>query len=121
MGGLQLHEAYNVVLHEFAHQLDAEDGITAHGGPQRNGSGHSALYERLKRAHLRLKHDLAHGRTTVLDPDGEDSLEEFFAVATESFFERPLALRNWDKELFAELVRYFRQDPAEWPHIQSVP
>ncbi len=119
MEGLSLHEAYNVVLHEFAHQLDAEDGITADAGYQANGTECGALHERLKRGHLRLQHDLAHGRATVLDPYGDESLAEFFAVATESFFERPLDLRSWDRELYAELTRYFRQDPAEWAHDQS--
>ncbi|HEX9022727.1 MAG TPA: M90 family metallopeptidase [Geobacteraceae bacterium] len=116
MEEMPLHDAYNVVLHEFAHQLDAEEGITAEAAPLADGTRCSALNERLRRGHLRLKHDLAHGRVAALDPYGEENVEEFFAVATESFFERPLALRNWDRELYTELADYFRQDPAEWTH-----
>ncbi len=101
-------EAYNVVLHEFAHQLDAEDGLTAEMTSRR------ALSDRLRRGHLRMRRDTAHGRATVLDPYGEENLAEFFAVAVESFFERPAALLNWDKELYAELARYFRQNPDQW-------
>ena len=116
--GPDVHEAYNVVLHEFAHQLDTEGGITS-GAPHPAGpSRRRTLAEVLERGLLRLKHDLARGRATVLDPYGEESLEEFFAVATECFFERPLSLRNWDSELFLELSGYYRQNPAEWDGVK---
>jgi MtfA peptidase len=111
--GLEVHEAYNVVLHEFAHQLDAEDGITAAALlPKR--ARFWELAEVLEREYLRLQHDTAHRRTTLLDPYGAESPEEFFAVATECFFEQPVPLRQRHPELYAGLARYFRQDPAEW-------
>ena len=112
--GPDVHEAYNVVLHEFAHQLDVEDGITSGAPLPVQPSRRRALAEVLERGRLRLKHDLDRARATVLDSYGKESLEEFFAVATECFFERPLSLRNWDTELFLELSGYYRQNPAEW-------
>ncbi len=112
--GLKLREAYNVVLHEFAHQLDAEDGITAGARLAEDAGQSCAMFEILEQAHRRLRYDVRRGRVTALDPYGEESLEEFFAVATELFFERPTALRVWDSGLFAGLVRYYRQNPAEW-------
>jgi Mlc titration factor MtfA (ptsG expression regulator) len=115
--GLETHEAYNVVLHEFAHQLDAEYGITSGAPLLARRSGNRPLVEGLERGHRRLKDELLHGRATVLDPYGEESLEEFFAVATESFFMRPLSLMHWDFDLFRELVRYYRQNPSEWKDI----
>jgi MtfA peptidase len=115
--GVEAHETYNVVLHEFAHQLDAEDGITSGTPLLSRRSGNRSLVEGLERGYQRLKDDLLHGRATVLDPYGEESLEEFFAVATESFFVHPLSLREWDYGLFAELMRYYRQNPAEWKDI----
>ena len=116
--GPGVHEAYNVVLHEFAHQLDVEDGITSGAQLSAGPSRRRTLTEILERGHLRLKRDLARGRATVLDPYGEENLAEFFAVATECFFERPLSLRNWDTELFLELSGYYRQDPAEWEGLK---
>jgi len=115
--GLEAHETYNVVLHEFAHQLDAEDGITSGTPLLSRRSGNRTLVEGLERGYQRLKDDVLHGRATVLDPYGEESLEEFFAVATECFFVHPLSLRQWDYGLFAELMRYYRQNPAEWKDI----
>jgi len=112
--GLETHETYNVVIHEFAHQLDAEDGITSGAPLLARRSGTRTLLDALERGFERLQDELLHGRATVLDPYGEESLEEFFAVASECFFMRPLLLRLWDFALFAELVRYYRQNPAEW-------
>jgi Mlc titration factor MtfA (ptsG expression regulator) len=112
--GPEVHEAYNVVLHEFAHQLDAEDGITSCAPLPAKPSRRRTLAEALEHGRLRLKHDLARARATVLDPYGEENLEEFFAVVTECFFERPLPLRNWDPELFLAISGYYRQNPAEW-------
>jgi Mlc titration factor MtfA (ptsG expression regulator) len=50
----------------------------------------------------------------VLDPYGASSPAEFFAVATESFFEQPHALAARHPELYAEFQRYFRVDPRDW-------
>lgn len=111
---LDLPGAYNVVLHEFAHQLDAEDGITTDGPILPTRSRHRGLAEILEREHQRLRHEVAHGRTTLLDPYGATSQAELFAVATESFFEEPRRLRERHPELYAELSRYYRQDPAAW-------
>ena len=52
------------------------------------------------------------GSPTVLDTYGATNPAEFFAVATETFFERPRALLARHPELYAELERFFRQDPA---------
>jgi Mlc titration factor MtfA (ptsG expression regulator) len=117
--GLETHEAYNVVLHEFAHQLDAEDGITSGAPLLARRSGTRPLLEALEKGLQKLKEEVLHGRATVLDPYGEESLEEFFAVASECFFMRPLLLRDWDSGLFAELVRYYRQNPAEWKDSET--
>ncbi len=108
-GGLDVHAGYNVVLHEFAHQLDAEDSITSARHSE------SGLAQAIKQEYLRLQRDTVHGRTTVLDPYGAESPAEFFAVATECFFETPYPLRERHPRLYEELSRYYRQDPASWP------
>jgi Mlc titration factor MtfA (ptsG expression regulator) len=60
----------------------------------------------------RLRRDVEHGRTSVLDEYGATNLAEFFAVATECFFEKPGQLRGKHPELYGELKAYYQQDPA---------
>jgi len=107
MSGVDEEGAYNVVIHEFAHQIDAECGIT--GG---YGSGGEQL---LEREFHRLQHDTAHRRQTLFDQYGAESPAEFFAVVTETFFESPIRFKAGHPELYAEMSNFFRQDPAEWP------
>ena len=52
------------------------------------------------------------GIPTLLDTYGATNPAEFFAVATEAFFERPRALRHQHPSLYRELKRFFRQDPV---------
>lgn len=103
----------NVVLHEFAHQLDSSSGRT-NGAPPlvRNSYKNwarvlSANYEDLKR---RSRQSLP----TVIDTYGATNPAEFFAVATETFFERPHDLHHRRPELFEELSIYYRLDPRDW-------
>jgi Mlc titration factor MtfA (ptsG expression regulator) len=49
---------------------------------------------------------------TLLDPYGAENAAEFFAVATETFFELPEDLRDLHPELYEVLRDYYRQDPA---------
>jgi len=101
----------NVVLHEFAHQLDAEDGVTdgvpmlAPGALRTWGRVLSAEYERLRQ-------DAAHDRPSALDSYGASNRAEFFAVATETFFEKPDQLEREHPELYGQLQQFYRQDPA---------
>lgn len=102
----------NVVLHEFAHQLDAEDG-SVEGAPALSDRSHYVTWARiLGREYEQLRRDAAMGRATVLHEYGATSPAEFFAVATECFFIRPEALLRRHPELYAELSGYYGQDPA---------
>jgi Mlc titration factor MtfA (ptsG expression regulator) len=111
-GEIEVHAGYNVVLHEFAHQLDAEAGITS--APHLSRRREPRLAQTLGQECLRLQRDAAHGRTTVLDPYGAESPAEFFAVATECFFEKPRQLKERHPKLYEELARFYRQDPDSW-------
>jgi MtfA peptidase len=103
---------HNVVLHEFAHQLDTEDG-KADGAPMLpRRSSYIAWSRILGRDFARLRDDAAHARDTLLDYYGSTNPAEFFAVATECFFERPAEMRTLHPELYQELTEYYRQDPA---------
>ena len=105
-------DGYNVVLHEFAHQLDLEDYF-ADGTPLLRENGH---YERwaevFESEYSDLIHDLRRGRRTVIDEYGATNEAEFFAVAVEAFFGTPIKLRRRHPDLYRELSAYFRQDPA---------
>jgi Mlc titration factor MtfA (ptsG expression regulator) len=108
-----LRPAHSVVVHEFAHQLDAEDGDVT-GAPKLGsraryvewahvlGEEYGALGERLSR-----------GLATDIDAYGATSPAEFFAVVSEHFFEGPAALRKTHPALYDELVSFYRLDPAE--------
>jgi MtfA peptidase len=104
----------NVVLHEFAHQLDFEDyvadGVPGLTNRQQQLSWRAVM--RLEFAALRAADET--GIPTLLDTYGAASAAEFFAIAVEVFFERPRALRARHPKLFAELQRYFQQDPTEY-------
>ncbi len=102
----------NVVLHEFAHQLDAEGG-SVEGAPVLSDRSRYVAWARiLGREYERLRLDASRGRNTVLHRYGATSPAEFFAVATECFFTRPGLLKARHPELYAELKGYYRQDPA---------
>ena len=55
-----------------------------------------------------------HHNTTLLDQYGATNPAEFFAVATETFFEKPVQMAEHYPELFEELKKYYRIDPQEW-------
>ncbi|MBI1365415.1 MAG: hypothetical protein GC153_05600 [Alphaproteobacteria bacterium] len=113
-GAADPNDGRNVVYHEFAHQLDHETGV-ADGAPLLPRAQSAVKWAHVMRAaydHLRA--DLAAGRGTVLNPYGATSPAEFFAVATEHFFEQPERMRAALPALFEELRAYFNLDPSGW-------
>ena len=117
--GSDIHDGHNVVLHEFAHQLDSEDGRTDGAPPLPHRSMYVAWARILGEDFLRLRREAEEGLPTVLDQYGATNPAEFFAVATECFFEKPLQLQNNHPELYESLKLYFRQDPARFPPRSS--
>jgi MtfA peptidase len=113
-GALDLHDGHNVVLHEFAHQLDQQDG-SADGAPILDHRSQYVTWARvLSDEYQQLRRDSEQGRTDVLDEYGATNPAEFFAVATECFFEKPIQLRREHPQLYEELKAYYRQDPASF-------
>ena len=103
---------HNVALHEFAHQLDQENGV-ADGAPQLARSSQYRTWARiLGREYNELLADVEADRPSLLDQYGATNPAEFFAVVTESFFEQPEQLKATHPELYAELALFYRQDPA---------
>ncbi len=107
-------DGQNVVLHEFAHQLDFENR-DADGTPALETHAQYVAWARVMSAEFNaLRVAEAHGLPTVLDGYGATSQIEFFAVATEAFFERPRALKAKHPVLYRELQNFFRQNPEEY-------
>jgi len=103
----------NLVLHEFAHQLDFENQ-NGDGTPALNSPGDYVAWGRVMSAEFnRLRSGLdADDESSVIDEYGATNPAEFFAVITEAFFERPRALRKKHPALYAQLQRFYRQDPT---------
>lgn len=107
-------DGHNLVLHEFAHQLDQEDGV-GDGIPiieQQSKFLHWA--EVLDREYKHLVQVTQRGKKDVLDAYGATNAAEFFAVATEAFFEKPAALHRKHPELYDELKDFYQLDPQSW-------
>jgi Mlc titration factor MtfA (ptsG expression regulator) len=113
-GAADSSDGKNLVLHEFAHQLDYEndaaDGAPALATRDQQLSWREVM--RIEFASLRAADDT--GIPTLLDTYGATNPAEFFAVLTEAFFERPYALRGHHPKMYTELQRYFLQDPVEY-------
>lgn len=102
-------DAVNVVVHEFAHQLDDANPRSEGAPPLADYTQWSTVmqyeYARLRR----------HRRPPVFDAYGAQSPGEFFGVISEAFIQRPLATRRHHAELYALLADYYRLDPAREP------
>ena len=117
-GAATMDDGRNVVFHEFAHQLDQATG-EADGVPHMRSISAMRTWGRVMRDHYqRLREGAQSAGAGAIDRYGATNPAEFFAVATESFFERPIPLRREHPELYRELADYYRVDPAAW-HTRS--
>jgi Mlc titration factor MtfA (ptsG expression regulator) len=107
-------DGQNVVLHEFAHQLDQEDG-TADGAPKLDKPSRYREWARIfSNEYHQLQSDVKQHHKTVMDAYGATNPAEFFAVATETFFEKPRQMKKKEPELYEELKEYYKLDPVSW-------
>lgn len=103
---------HNVIYHEFAHKLDMLDH-TADGTPLLHSSdAYRDWVQTCSREYLRLKHDILKGKKSFLNAYGSTNEAEFFAVATEQFFDQPERMLNQAPDLYRVLKAYYRQDPV---------
>jgi len=98
----------NVVYHEFAHQLDMLDGVTDGTPPLDDEAAGARWVEVCTAAYDTVRAQ----RSEVLRPYAGTNPAEFFAVATEVFFTRPVELFEHEPALYRELQGFYRQDPA---------
>ena len=111
-GAAQPADGQNVVLHEFAHQLDGEDGAMD-GAPDLGARARYTSWAHVLGDEFReLAEELHAGRRSDIDAYGATNPAEFFAVVTEMFFEKPRALKQRHPELYEELAAFYKQDPA---------
>ncbi len=103
----------NVVLHEFAHQLDQETGI-ANGAPPLPSGASERWAEVLGAEFRQLQQRVEAGQRSLLSDYGATDPAEFFAVATEVFFERPAPLARDHAALYGELRSFYGTDPLSW-------
>jgi Mlc titration factor MtfA (ptsG expression regulator) len=107
-------DGQNVVLHEFAHQLDSESGSN-NGAPYLGSPDSYRNWSAvLSRDFANLRTDAIYGQPSVMDHYGATNPAEFFAVATETFFEKPWQMSERHPALFAELFKFYRVDPRAW-------
>ena len=104
-------ESHNVVIHEMAHKLDMLNG-PANGFPPLHARMDRRAWVRvLGSAFRQLEQRVQEGYPPPLDPYGLENPGEFFAVASEAFFEAPRRLRNFSPELYQQLCLFYRQHP----------
>lgn len=105
----------NVVVHEFAHQLDMQNDRYADGIPPMRSLAQLEHWEHvMEQGYRKLAAHCQRGIPTAIDCYGTTSMSEFFAVACETFFQWPEDLREEFPELYAAFCDYFNQDPAAW-------
>jgi Mlc titration factor MtfA (ptsG expression regulator) len=102
----------NLVIHEFAHQLDMLDGVIDGTPPLRDREQARRWHNVMTAEYQRLIEASEQGRATLLDQYGTVDEGEFFAVATECFFDKPTRMSRRHPQLYDLLREYYRQDPA---------
>lgn len=107
---------HNVVIHECAHKLDQLDGDTNGHPPLHPGMAPAAWTAAFSDAYRHLGRRALRHLHTALDPYAAESPAEFFAVASEMFFDDPPGLQRGYPAVYAQLALFYRQDPAaHWP------
>jgi Mlc titration factor MtfA (ptsG expression regulator) len=104
-------DGHNVALHEFAHQLDGLATGMDGAPPLPTRSRYAEWARTLGAEFTELRQRLAAGLPTDLRPYAATNPAEFFAVATEAFFERPDVLRERRPELYRQLADFYGWTP----------
>jgi len=126
-GAANADDGMNVVIHEFAHQLDQLDGITNGVPILRDREAYRRWSEVFSRSYDALVEAVqTRGRSRkgaegapLIDPYGATHPAEFFAVASETFFEEAQDLLEAHPDLYAELKAFYGLDPASWPPVNG--
>jgi hypothetical protein len=109
-----IRDGHNLIFHEFAHQIDTSSGKGDSSSVLKNTSSYIAWARVLQKDYERLRREAEQNRPTFLDKYGATDPAEFFAVATEFFFEKPNQLKQIHPDLYNELKRFYQQDPVSF-------
>jgi Mlc titration factor MtfA (ptsG expression regulator) len=104
---------YNVVMHEFAHQLDMLNGEPDGYPPLHAGMSREQWTQTFGAAYEHFCKRVDDWEETVIDEYAAEDPGEFFAVMSEAFFEMPQAVRDEYPEVYQQLAKFYRQDPAQ--------
>ena len=119
-GAADPHDGHNVVIHEFAHQLDQETG-SANGAPWLREPAHRVRWAQvLSQEFQDLQSHLAQGQVGLIESYAATDAAEFFAVVSELFFERPSALAQAHPALYGEFCGYYGVNPLHWVESTAV-
>ncbi len=110
-GAMNMTDGHNLVLHEFAHQLDGEDGSMDGAPDLEERSRYRSWAHVLGDEFSELSERLQEGRKSDIDSYGATNPAEFFAVVTEMFFEKPRMMMDRHPDLYEELAKFYKQDP----------
>lgn len=105
--------ASQVLMHELAHKLDMLDGNINGHPPLHANVNEADWFEAFETAYEDLTKEIKHGKETKINPYAATSPAEFFAVATEYFFESPQTLEKTYPKVYQQLVGFYRQNPLE--------
>lgn len=114
-GAADIHDGQNVVFHEFAHQLDSAGGRGDSTPVLRDRSSFISWARTLEKDFEAFRRTAGRDTRQVLDDYGATNEAEFFAVATECFFEKAKELQAVHPALYDALRDFYQQDPALWP------
>lgn len=113
-GAANFKDGHNVTMHEFAQQLDQEDGA-GDGTPNLESRSAYSVWARVFSLEYQMfQRKTARNRKSVLHKYGATNPAEFFAVSTETFFEKPRQLKQHHPQLFKELQAFYKVNPLEW-------
>ena len=113
-GSVNAEDGHNVVIHEFAHKLDEQSGHM-NGLPMLRNPSHYREWNKILSEEYNALHERAkRGENKVLDQYGTVSPAEFFAVASESFFEKSMQMKKRLPELYEQLRTFYNVDPVSW-------
>ncbi|ATW02550.1 hypothetical protein CHN51_02690 [Sphingorhabdus sp. YGSMI21] len=113
-GGLGEDDGHNVVIHEFAHQLDSLTGDTNGIPILRKGQAYKGWEKAMLDAFHKHVERVERGHNTLIDPYGANNHQEFFAEAIVAFFEKPRLMHREEPALYAQLSELLALDPAHW-------
>lgn len=106
-------DGHNLVIHEFAHKLDMQNGVANGMPPLHKGMSALQWSEAFSQAYADLQKRVEHGRQTPIDAYAATAPAEFFAVLSEVFFEQPAVIDDLYPAVYRQLASFYRQDPLD--------